>query len=593
MIGLIIGVPIIFDPEAQGLYDIPKLCFMFGLSILGGLLFLIEQVKNKKFQFRWGILEILIILYLLANIISTFLSISPTLSIFGLYRRYDGINTLACYILIFFITANIDKPKSIIYAILIAGFISAFYGILQRFGVFIIPSGFGSERPCGFFGNPNFLSGYLLLVFPISLCLWLKEKRYIYGILSITIVLCILFTKTRGAFIGLIGELIFLSILFRRREIFYFLGIFLLIFLSFGIPVIKRLPSPDIARIGLWKGAFSVFLKHPVFGTGPECLNQAFAKNVPDEFVEEYKGAFVFADKAHNEFLDILATRGMVIFILWIFILAYVFKIGFFCKDKVWTIPILSSMVGYLIQAQFNLSYFSMTHLLWVMIGLIGGTMPKKTIKMKYIKILIFLSSLLTLISFWHIICFFLGDRMFHKAIISSNPTFYEHAIKLNKWEIEYKKQFAEFLLNSGKLDEAEKVLEKAFLVTDKEPKLWFLLARLNEEKNPSKAISFYEKTISLSPHWAEPYNNIAIIFAKKNDYKNAEYFFKKAFYLNKNSYKENLVLLYKQMLYSAYKERNQEELDVISKKLSLIEQEDSLNTEEECKIKLEEVNGY
>lgn len=559
LVSLIILVPLVFDLNLEALYDIPKLALLFSLSIFSSLFFIRDWVKKRFIFINFGLLEWLVILYLLVNIISSLFSISPYLSIFGIYRRYDGMNTLLCYSLLFFILSNIEKPKAILYPIVIASCISAFYGCLQHFGIYIIPSLTGKERVISLFGNPNFLACYLLMSIPIVLVLYLKEKRkYPYFILLIIIITSLLFTKTRATFIGLFFEMLFFFIFLKpqnKQQLAILAGIFIIPTIIFVFPIITRIKetSKEEARIGLYKGTWNVFLNNPLLGTGPECLHPAFIKKLPDEFVVKYKGAYILADKSHNEFLDILATRGIIAFILWLLILGVIFKLAISSKDKQYTIPLASAILGYLIQAQFNLSLFSITHLLWIMMGLIGGVRKKRKITLKRPKLIFSLSILVSCVLFFHIILFYLGDIYFHKAEMFLRSgykdkaiIYYKKASSFNKWEREYAKREIETLFDLARFDEAVIVAEKALLFASDEPKIWFQLGRAYEKMDINKAISSYKKTISASPYWADPYNNLAILYISNKDYENAEKYFLLAGSLNQD-YKENLKNLYKE----------------------------------------------
>jgi|GEM_PF-5957611 len=587
LISLIILVPLVFDPRCEALYDIPKISLLFSLSILSFLFFIRNSCKRKSIFIKLGLLETLIFLYLLVNIISSIFSISPFLSIFGIYRRYDGMNTLLCYFLLFFLSSNIEKPKAILHSIIIAAGISAFYGCLQHFGIYIIPSVTGKERVISFFGNPNFLAGYLLMSIPIVLSFYLKEKRFYWLILLIIILTSLLFTKTRATFIGLFFEILFFFSFFKPKNKKQ-LGILTMIIIVpaflLSLPIIKRIKETgkDEARIGLYKGGINVFLKYPLFGAGPECLHPAFIKKLPDEFVSFYKGAYILADKSHNEFLDILATRGIFAFILWIIIISYIIKIAISFKDRQYTIPIASGILGYLIQAQFNLSLFSITHLLWIMMGLIGGTRKGKKIIIKHTNLILYLSIIASSILFFHIISFYISDIYFHKAEVLFKTGYkekaifyYKRAISFNKWEREYRRRGIEALLDLKELDSAEKLGKETLIFASDEPRIWFLLGRVGEEKKSQKAIVYYKKAISLSPYWADPYNNLGILYVLNKDYENAEKYFLSASSLNPD-YKENLKNLYKELIGIHLKANRLKEAKGNSLKLLKIEPQNS-----------------
>ncbi|MEW6007790.1 MAG: O-antigen ligase family protein [bacterium] len=583
---LIIGVALIFDPKCEAIYDIPKIALLFSLSILSFVFFIREGVKRRFILASFGLLEFFILLYLLANIISTIFSLSPWLSIFGIYRRYDGMNTLLCYILLFFLSSNVEKPKEILYSIMIAAGISAIYGILQHFGIYIIPSGTGKERPISTFGNPNFFACYVLMSIPIILSFYLKEKKYHWLILLAIVLVSLLFTKTRATFIGLFFELAFFFIFLKpqKKALLVIVSILIIPSLILCIPIIKRIKDvgKDKARIGLYKGSFDVFLKHPLLGTGPECLHPAFIKNLPQEFISTYKGAYILADKSHNEFLDILATRGIIAFVLWIIILGVIFKMAISSKDKQYTIPIASSIFGYLVQAQFNLSLFSITYLLWIMMGLIALIRKKKKIPLKHPRLIISLVYLASFVLFFHIALFYISEIYFHKGEMLSRSgykdkaiAYYKKASDFNKWEREYKKRYIETLLDIGRKDEAEEIAKKALKFASDEPKIWFLLARLNEEKDIGKAIFYYKKVLEISPYWADPYNNLAIVYVSNRNYKMAEKYFLISSSLNPD-YRENLKNLYKEKTGVYLKENRLKEAKNEALKVLKIDKKDS-----------------
>ena len=93
----------------------------------------------------------------------------------------------------------------------------AFYGIFQYFFTdlslkWLDPSRFAllGGRVCATFPNPNFLAVYLTLAAPFFLMLMKRRGgrpalRLLWGLGLSAVVLCILFTWTRGAWLGLLG----------------------------------------------------------------------------------------------------------------------------------------------------------------------------------------------------------------------------------------------------------------------------------------------------------------------------------------------------------------------------------------------------
>ena len=567
----ILTIPLAVDLRTNGLYDIPKLALLYLFASLGLLLFLIDSIQKKRIEVAKNRIFCLLGLFILINLISTIFSISPVASIFGLYRRYDGLLTLLSYTAILFLFANYGRLKDTTYAILVAATLTSSYAILQHLGIYIIPS-LTADRTTSLFGNPNFLAAYLLMAFPLGLTLYFSEKKNIFGVISLIIILGLFFTKTRATFLGLLVQIPFLLFLIRKKidkkRLLVFLFLLLVFFITFGKPIIWRLGSTpkDIARIGLWKGAFSVFCQHPLFGTGPEALSPAFVKNMPPEFIKHYKGAYILADKAHNEFLDIAATRGIFALLIWLLILLAIFRTGFsvFGKDKPFVSALLAGILGYLVQAQFNLSLFSVTHLVWIMMGLVIGVASKRrVIKIRHSKTLLILSILAFLVIFYHITRFYFGDIYFHQAKLFSTSgdrdsatKFFQKAVKANPYEREYVKEYLQFLLDTGQKERVEELGKKAIWLMTDESRLYYLLGQSTENRSIDEAIWFYKEAIRLNPFWADPHNNLGILYINKGNFPLAKEGFIKAVHLNPDSlsYKENLGNLYVQMGYEAYK---------------------------------------
>jgi len=98
--------------------------------------------------------------------------------------------------------------------ILIAAFISTFYGIIQYLDYNYFPRppergldpfiwrGAFSNRIFSTHGNPNFFGNFLVIVMPIILALLLKTRGINYAILFIMTTFCIYETQSKGAFLG-------------------------------------------------------------------------------------------------------------------------------------------------------------------------------------------------------------------------------------------------------------------------------------------------------------------------------------------------------------------------------------------------------
>ena len=119
---------------------------------------------------------------LLAYLVSTLLSVSPTVSFFGSYQRLQGLYTFSSYLVIFFLAASqiksrTDIERSISIA-LVASFPVAFYGIIQHYFVDPLPwVGDVTSRVASNLGNSIFIGAFLILVIPLTLARFIETNQ--------------------------------------------------------------------------------------------------------------------------------------------------------------------------------------------------------------------------------------------------------------------------------------------------------------------------------------------------------------------------------------------------------------------------------
>lgn len=118
----------------------------------------------------------------LAYIVSTLLSLSPTVSFFGSYQRLQGFYTFSSYLVIFFLAASqiktradIDRAVSIA---LIASFPTALYGIIQHYFLDPLPwIGDVTTRVASNLGNSIFIGAFLILAIPLALARLIQANQ--------------------------------------------------------------------------------------------------------------------------------------------------------------------------------------------------------------------------------------------------------------------------------------------------------------------------------------------------------------------------------------------------------------------------------
>ena len=235
-------------------------------------------------------------------------------------------------------------------------------------------------------GQPNWMGAFLAALIPISLGFGLykvKENRnalfpILYLLLSVLFYLALLFTRSQSSFAGLaIGLLVFLAFIFYRKKsslkqslkgltakylLISFAVLFAITFFA-GSPIgtynrfatlngikniISKSPaaqksgesipvpqglenSSDIQlggsqssdiRLIVWQGAIELFKRNPLFGTGVETYGFAYyqVKPLAHNLTSEWDYLY---NKAHNEYLNYLATTGAFGFTTYILIIGF------------------------------------------------------------------------------------------------------------------------------------------------------------------------------------------------------------------------------------------------------------------------------
>ena len=158
-----------------------------------------------------------VICYLFIVIISTVFSVNHIISLYGNFRREEGLFAIIVYIYLY-IVANrnyifSEKPVKFL---LFSATIIAVYGVFQYFGFDPVPRDLErinwSKRAFATMGNPDFLGSYLVLILPISVFAYFYARKNIYLLTSGLIYLSLLCTMTRSAWLGALFSIAVLTV---------------------------------------------------------------------------------------------------------------------------------------------------------------------------------------------------------------------------------------------------------------------------------------------------------------------------------------------------------------------------------------------
>jgi len=229
----------------------------------------------------------------------------------------------------------------------------------------------------------------------------------LFGSCLILIYICLLYTQSRGGYMGFFtGAVLFVLVvgrqwIFKNWQELTLLGLLIVVISAFTMlrpeyspfdrftgeistkteiksageeAVQLELKGAAGSRGETWKSGFRIVADNPVFGIGPEVLKMVFPRYETELFRFKLKETFhAKQDRNHNETLDVPVTKGLISFFLYLGILFTVFRTGL-VKLKTATEPqrlmiagLLAASLAYLVQNQFSFGVVAITSLFWVM----------------------------------------------------------------------------------------------------------------------------------------------------------------------------------------------------------------------------------
>jgi len=391
--------PFIYIPNPINYSGLPKFVFLIFITTVISAVMILKKDKEKEPEF---LEDRLLLAYVVLMILSTFFSYNMEYSMFGYSTRYEGLLTILIYIFMFLLAYRNFKFEERYFRLFIIGaIVLSLYGVSQYLGFDPVPITWTNVtfkgRGYSTFGNPNFLGTYLTLVLPIAVYSYVKSGRILYLIAAGSIYLSLITSFTRSGWLGsLVGFTILISYFLKYKYNKKYLAIIIILFLVITIAmeiqtggrVISRMLSitedagkvltqaegyedAGANRIFIWRRVIPLIKERPFLGFGLETLGVVFSERHMDEIVAEY-GRIIIFDKAHNEYLHMAYSTGIPSLMIY---LAFVFSIlrGAFrkAKENHMIIPLIASILGYLVQAFFNLSVVTVAYIYWIFLGIL------------------------------------------------------------------------------------------------------------------------------------------------------------------------------------------------------------------------------
>ncbi|MFZ9576375.1 MAG: O-antigen ligase family protein [Bacteroidia bacterium] len=400
---LAIGMPLVFLPFVDGIdiFDTAKGTLLFSI----GFVLALWTIRTLK-HYTWDLTDGLLIAWLMVLLCSVFSSNNWYLGFLGHYKhqgRSEGLITFLIYFICFRtarLAFNVTTRHLNLYLWILTSIVV--YALIQY--LYLDPLVyFKNFRPTVFstVGNQNFLATLLQLLMFLALALFLKYLKTQHLILAFIYAIGILITQTRSVwFSSILGCILFLVLLFYYYKTIHASYVVFLIALagmalllnqrpnwfnakhwnadsisSRGLKGMNDFINPTLesgsGRLYIWKLSLSAVKAHPFLGTGPEQL-KAFLQKSNSSLYKTYKynrGKTI--DKAHNEFLHIAATQGLIALMVYLFFLIYIAFKAYKKRQHPWVAGLVLIVFVHLLQACFNISVIAVAPVYWILLGVL------------------------------------------------------------------------------------------------------------------------------------------------------------------------------------------------------------------------------
>src|SRR3989344_9127856 len=185
-LALAILTPLIFFSGNIEIFEVPKMHFVYFIGTIVLFATLIKSAIEGKFQIPKNLPFFIFLIFVLIQIISTFISIDKFTSISGYPSRLNGgLLSQFAYLAIFYtglVNLSFEKAKKLLVAAVMSALFVSLWGIAGHFGrdpsCLVLTGKLTSDcwqeefnpqlRIFSTLGQPNWLASYLVLILPFA-----------------------------------------------------------------------------------------------------------------------------------------------------------------------------------------------------------------------------------------------------------------------------------------------------------------------------------------------------------------------------------------------------------------------------------------
>lgn len=324
----------------QSPFELIKLLNLCFGALVGVALWTAASFHKEVVVFKWNTVLWMHLAILGATLLSFFYSNSPFSSFWGNYNiPTDSVLSFIIYFLYAFILTQVftdaQKIKQLTYTLLASIFALSVYGIVQHFGYDPVDWWGYSQMHLNAYGTIGQSVGFatiigcLLPLMTTHLLLQQKTGRFIITAVILSVMtLGMMYSGSRTPVTLALLAILGLTIIYFFKSgdgarlkklvtVVLALGLTQIIYYSESNSALAQKLQSDALNTGVsermqvWQGAYEIWKKYPVLGSGPETFAlELKLVNTKDFNTNQNWG--LYWHKAHNHIIHYLATVGVV-----------------------------------------------------------------------------------------------------------------------------------------------------------------------------------------------------------------------------------------------------------------------------------------
>jgi len=327
---LVFFLPILFLPWTSEVLDFNKQTLLVLLVFVSLFAWMLKVLVSGRFHLNVNKIYIFAGILALSYLLSTVFSVDRYGSFWGWPRvSADGFITMIGLLVLYFIVSNVFSKKEIInsvYVFSVSALIAEIFGVLQLFGLFIIPANFAKDVSFNTLGGAGALGIFSAALLPLMIVMLITAKKWWKAIFILSIffsgLALVLINFPVVWWITIFGTAMIMVFGIFKRNLFdgrwmalpmFFLAVslfFLILNPQIGWFAQKtnEISLSQQANLAIDMAALK---ERPVFGSGPGTFSYDFSKFKSADFNKTVLWNVAF-NNGSSKVLTMLANNGIL-----------------------------------------------------------------------------------------------------------------------------------------------------------------------------------------------------------------------------------------------------------------------------------------